>query len=308
MTSIGVAITLGTVLLLVISFARTRRRPLPLYGWIGALLLVAAEWLMFHRIWPVNIYFTPVAWTAYLFIVDAMVFSSSDRSRLHESPVQFIVCALLSIPLWLIFEAYNLRLENWTYVGVPLDWAGALLGYGWSFATITPAVLETSDLIECFGWFKSGRPIQFSQTSRRVMIAFGTLCLVLPIVLPVRIGAYLFGLVWVGFVFLLDPINQRLGAPSLLQDLAQGRRSRFFSLLISGWICGWLWEFWNFWSAAKWHYVFPIMQKYKIFEMPIAGYLGFLPFALECFVMYSTAAFFLGAEQDVANAWDADRQ
>jgi hypothetical protein len=112
--------------------------------------------------------------------------------------------------------------------------------------------------------------------------------------LPLRIGPYLFGLVWIGFFLLLDPLNRRLGLPSLLGDLAQGRRGRLYSLLISGWVCGWLWEFWNYWAAAKWHYTFPILQRWKIFEMPALGYLGFLPFALECFAMYVTAAWLAG--------------
>jgi hypothetical protein len=64
--------------------------------------------------------------------------------------------------------------------------------------------------------------------------------------------------------------------------------------LLSGWVCGWLWEFWNWRSAAKWHYIFPMFQQLKIFEMPAPGYLGFLPFALECFTMYVTAAWLLG--------------
>ena len=41
-----------------------------------------------------------------------------------------------------------MRLRNWTYVGVPHEWAAALLGYGWSFATILPAIFETSDLVQ----------------------------------------------------------------------------------------------------------------------------------------------------------------
>jgi hypothetical protein len=100
-------------------------------------------------------------------------------------------------------------------------------------------------------------------------------------------------LAWVGFFFLLEPVNYWLGAPSILGDLENGRRSRFYSLLLSGFVCGWLWEFWNYWAAAKWHYVFPMFQHWKIFEMPAPGYLGFLPFALECFVMYITAAWVL---------------
>lgn len=290
------------MLVLVFSFLRSHRRGLPAYGGAGIALLAIAEWLMFHDIWPVDVYFTPIAWTAYLMIADGMVFAVSGHSRLRDAPRQFLLTALLSIPLWLIFEAYNLRLENWTYVGVPTGWAGAVLGYGWSFATITPAILETADLVESFGWFKRGRPVQFSVASKNWMIVIGALCLILPVALPLHIGAYLFGLVWIGFVFLLDPINERIGAPSLLRDLASGRHARFFSLFISGWVCGWLWEFWNFWASAKWHYIFPILQRHKIFEMPFVGYLGFLPFALECFVMYSTAMFVMRRDRASAGA------
>ena len=56
--------------------------------------------------------------------------------------------------------------------------------------------------------------------------------------------------------------------------------------MLSGFLCGMLWEFWNFWSRAKWHYTVPIMERLKIFEMPVPGYLGFPAFALECFTMY----------------------
>ncbi len=289
MTALGIAITFATVLVLAVEFLRRRQRSLSFYGWLGLALLIAAEWLMFRGIWPINIYFTPIAWTAYLLIADACVLAVSGHSRLHDSPARFLLTALLSIPLWLVFEAYNLRLANWTYVGVPVSWPAALLGYAWSFATIAPAILETADLIEAFGWFKPARPLRFSPAAEPVMIALGAICLLLPLILPQPIAARLFALVWVGFIFLLDPINRRRGRESLLSDLAQGRRSRFYSLLISGWVCGWLWEFWNYWAAARWLYIFPMFQQWKIFEMPIPGYLGFLPFALECFVMYTSA-------------------
>jgi hypothetical protein len=135
--------------------------------------------------------------------------------------------------------------------------------------------------------------LRFSPAAQHGMMTFGAAALALPLILPIRVAAYLFALVWVGFVFLLDPVNHRLGLPSLLGDFAAGRRSRFWSLLVSGWICGWLWEFWNYWAAAKWHYTFPMFQQWKIFEMPAPGYVGFLPFALECFVMSVTARWLL---------------
>src|SRR5207245_10691856 len=98
-------------------------------------------------------------------------------------------------------------------------------------------------------------------------------------------------------LFLLDPINRRLDLPSFTGDLARGYRARLYSFLFSGWVCGWLWEFWNYWANAKWLYTFPMFQKWKIFEMPAPGYLGFPVFALECFAMYVTAEWVLGLRE-----------
>jgi hypothetical protein len=294
MVTLGVAITAATIAILVAEFLRRKRLPFPLYGWLGLVALVCAEWLMFRGVEPVATYFTPIAWSAYILVADAAVFAMAGRSRLRNTPRKFGHVALLSIPLWLIFEAYNLRLENWTYTGVPTGWLASCLGYSWSFATITPAIFETADVIELLGWFSPAAPVDVGLNSSRIMMIAGAIGLALPLALPPRIGSYLFGLVWIGFLLLLDPLNQRLGLPSLLSDLAQGRRGRLFSLLASGWVCGWLWEFWNYWAPAKWHYTFPILQRWRIFEMPALGYLGFLPFALECFVMYVTAASLAG--------------
>ena len=294
MPSVGLAIAGLTTAVLVIGFFRHQRGPLPVYGWVGLIALLAAGCLLLRGFQPVAIYFTPLAWTCYILLADAAVFAIRGCSRLHDNPRQFAGVAALSIPLWLIFEAYNLRLENWVYTGVPESWPFAILGYGWSFATITPGIVETADLIESFRWFQSSTPVRFSARTQGAMMFFGALCLILPLVVPQPLAARLFVLVWVGFVFLLDPLNYRRGLPSLMGDFAEGRRGRFYSLLASGFVCGWLWEFWNYWAAAKWLYIFPMFQSWKIFEMPAPGYLGFLPFALECFVMYVTAAWLLG--------------
>ena len=106
-----------------------------------------------------------------------------------------------------------------------------------------------------------------------------------------RVARYLAAPVWLGFIFLLDPINARLGGESLSLDWRVGRLDRSIeSRCSSGLLCGVLWEFWNYWSRAKWHYTVPIMEHVKIFEMPVPGYLGFPAFALECFTMYVSSA------------------
>jgi hypothetical protein len=110
----------------------------------------------------------------------------------------------------------------------------------------------------------------------------------LPVLLPVRTGSYLFGAVWIGFVLLLDPINYAWDGESLLRDFETGDNSRLFCFLAAGWVCGILWEFWNYWAGAGWVYIFPMAQHWKIFEMPAPGFAGFPPFAIECFVMFET--------------------
>ncbi len=291
MVKLGVAVTAATVTIVVAEWLRHRRFPLPLYGWLGLVALGGLELLKFRHIEPVATYFTPLAWSCYLLVVDAALFAVRGRSWLTARAGEFARVAALSLPLWLIFEAYNLRLENWRYVGLPENLAARWFGYAWSFATIFPAIFLTADLFRALGWFaRPAKPIHFSPTAQRGMVAAGMACLLIPLLVPQSISAYLFALVWIGLVLLLDPINFHRGWPSLLGELAAGRRDQLYALLAAGWLCGWLWEFWNWWAAARWEYIFPMFQQWKIFAMPAPGYLGFLPFALECYVLYMFVA------------------
>ena len=45
---------------------------------------------------------------------------------------------------------------------------------------------------------------------------------------------------------------------------------------------GLLWEALNWRCARGWVYTIPYFKGPKLFEMPLPGYLGYLPFALEC--------------------------
>lgn len=287
-------------------FRRQRQHAFRSWGWIGLFLLFLAELCLVLGVHWVSIYFTPICWTAYLMVIDAAVASLKGRSRMSSSPGGFFILALASIPLWLIFEAYNLRLQNWTYVGLPSNFLLRNLGYAWAFATIWPVIFETADFVEALGFFSqpATRRRTFTQSGRRRMVFLGFLLLVVPILVPFHVGQYLFGLVWAGFVFFLDPLNYRWGARSFLREWEEGKVSTFWSLIVSGLICGVLWEFWNYWAAAKWLYIFPILQGWKIFEMPLPGYLGFPAFALECFVMYESlraaARFLLHSPQEAA--------
>jgi hypothetical protein len=264
---------------------------------IGLVIMITSELATLARIEPFYSWNTPICWTGFILFADSVVYRARGRSWMRTTPREFILLTLLSIPLWLVFEGYNLIIRNWYYTGLPDNFWLRMFGYAWSFATIWPAIFEAGDLVSVWRARGStgsppasnalalsasnGRPELVEGRAGRRSILLGAVMLLLPFVLPRAVARYLAAPVWLGFIFLLDPINKRFGGAFIADDL-----NRMHNFLLSGLLCGVLWEFWNFWAGAKWHYTVPIMQNVKIFEMPLPGYLGFPAFALECFTMY----------------------
>jgi hypothetical protein len=92
-----------------------------------------------------------------------------------------------------------------------------------------------------------------------------------------------FPLVWLGLFFVLDPVAHLLGGRSIGAQVARGRWDTVVALGLAGITCGLFWEMWNYWSMPKWVYHVPYVGHPKLFEMPILGYGGYLPFALEVY-------------------------
>ncbi len=104
--------------------------------------------------------------------------------------------------------------------------------------------------------------------------------------LPLIFSKYFYPLIWIAFFFILDPINYLHKQPSIIGHLKDRRLAVPLSLLLAGIILGFLWEFWNYWAVTKWYYNIPFLGFFKIFEMPVIGYLGYFPFAFELYAMY----------------------
>jgi hypothetical protein len=289
--------------------------------WLGLAMMAVSETATLLRVEPFWSWNTPIAWTGFIIFADSVTYRVRGESWIRSAPREFALLALLSIPLWLIFEGYNQVIDNWYYTGLPENIALGYFGYAWSFATISPAIFEGAELIgvargsrgpggsggsggsgRSGGSGGSGGPggpggsgLFMSDAPDRpgpprlpglLSVSVGALMLASPFLVSPAVARYLAAPVWLGFIFLLDPINARLGAESLWVDWRAGRLDRTINLALSGFRGGVLGEFWNYWAGAKWHYAVPIMEQWKIFEMPLPGYFGFPPFALECFTMY----------------------
>ena len=169
-------------------------------------------------------WFTPVMWTAYILLADAWVLRREGRSLLRDRPREAFVMATVSIPLWLLFEGYNVRLRNWAYFGVPESPWVAAIAYAWAFATIWPAMFETAALLGAgpFPALPARRPVPLS-AGLRLAILVGAAFVTVPLMLPSDVRPWTFGFVWLGFVLLLDSLNARAGRPSLPGRVARGR-------------------------------------------------------------------------------------
>jgi hypothetical protein len=262
---------------------------------IGLAVMIGSEAATLRQVEPFYSWNTPICWTGFILFADGIVWQARRDSWLRSSWREFAALAAASIPLWAIFEAFNLRIENWYYTGLPQSTALRSFGYAWSFATISPAIFEAAEMVAVVRAGKPGRALRAHPAppappalpaAPALPTLAGALLLASPFVVPRAVAPYMAAPVWLGFIFLFDPINAALGGEAISTDLRARRFDRLINLLVAGMVCGVLWEFWNYWAGAKWHYTVPIMAHVKIFEMPLPGYFGFPPFAVECFTMY----------------------
>ena len=250
---------------------------------LALLALAAASLGLARLVEPVPSWYYQIAWWSYIVGLDDVNRRLSGRSLLRDRPGHFAWLCAASVAWWTLFEALNLRLGNWYYVmshtGRAMRWASGVV----AFATVLPGILETLILFEHRGWPRSlrVRPWRWSARADAVCWALGAACFVLPLVL----ADVFFPLTWGSFVLLLEPWNRRHARRSFLRDLQAGEAAPIARTLLAGLACGVLWEAWNYWARSKWIYTVPFFDEWKLFEMPLLGFLGFPPFALECLVV-----------------------
>lgn len=259
------------------------------YGLLGALMIIFAEINFIFKIEPFAKWYFPIIWFGYIFLIDALVFKLRKHSLLHNDKAQFIFLLLLSAVIWWIYELVNILISNWGYYnyGTPhlgFSIHGFIIGT-LSFSTVLPAFFETFELFKSLHLFSHAHLKKKHNITKRFlfgMIGFGIFCLITPIIMP----KIFYPFIWLSFFFILDPINYLHKQPSIIGHLKDKKMQIPLLLMLSGITLGFLWEFWNYWAVMKWTYDIPFLGFLKIFEMPVLGYLGYLPFALSLYAIY----------------------
>jgi hypothetical protein len=162
-----------------------------------------------------------------------------------------------------------------------------------SFSTVIPAVFGTAELISTMNWLKRLPKGPKIKPTPAVLLAFFFIGLAMLSAMIIWPKAF-FPLIWLSFYFLLAPINVWLGNRSLSEYTAVGNWKPAVALWLGTLVCGFFWEMWNIYAFPKWIYHVPPFEFLYVFEMPLIGYGGYLPFGLELFAFYQLVVGLLG--------------
>jgi hypothetical protein len=264
---------------------RMKNKVLYLNLYVGLVGLTTAGVLLAAGLPFMKAWFYCFAWWSFLLIMDSLNVRRRGTSPLGESGSRFLFAAFLSVPVWLVFELFNMRLKNWSYHGLPWSLPERWLGSFIAFATVIPAVWELAVFFQ--GFLKDTKEARFRLPVGLFLLRFSFMIGVVFLALSLAWPRLFFPLVWLGFIFLLEPVNYRRHAPSFLADLENCRASRLASWALAGLAAGLVWELLNFWAGSHWEYAIPHFNFWKIFQMPVLGYGGFIPFGLEVFAAFA---------------------
>lgn len=256
---------------------------------VVGLILIAIFWtIAWTGITPISEHSFFPLWFGYVLVVDGLCSFRGARSLMERSGARWLLLFLLSIPIWWLFELINQRLENWHYLGT--EGVGAIeyaIRASISFSIVVPAILTTSELVTSFRLRLLERlpAIMFDLSTLIIIHLVGWLLLALMLIWP----TYFFPFCWISIFLILDPILNRLGGLSLSRFIAQGDWSAVQNLALGALICGFFWEMWNIYSMPKWQYSVPFVDLLHIFEMPLLGYGGYIPFGFEIYTFVALA-------------------
>lgn len=264
-------------------------KPFPWWGWLGIALTATAWVLAWNRFaWfaPLQPYtFTPL-WLGYILTMSGLACRRTGRCSLRDRPACFLALFPVSAAFWWYFEYLNRYVRNWHYVGV--DEPGALeylVQASLPFSTVLPAVLATTEWLASFPRLKAAftglRPVRPGGAPR--LLAAAALGLAGIGLLGIGLAPrYFYPVVWVAPVLVLTALQSLRGEHHALSGLAQGDWRGVWLPALAALTCGFFWEMWNWKSLARWVYSVPLVHGFEIFEMPLLGYAGYLPFGLTC--------------------------
>lgn len=280
----------------------TAPRRFPRWGWAALALLAVAWALAWSRTgwlgaWQQHT-FTPL-WLGWLLTANALAQWRAGTSPLTAQPGPYLALLPASAAFWWYFEYLNRFVQNWYYSGPvepPGDLRYALIG-SLSFATVLPAVVATTALLATVPALNHARcrlpplRVPWPRSLAAAAVLGGALSLAALAPWPRVFYPFL----WGGPLLVLLGLEALAAQRGWLAPLAAGDWRPLALPALAGLACGGLWELWNHYSLVRWHYAVPWVHTAEVFQMPLLGFGGYLPFGVTCALAAALVARALGA-------------
>lgn len=268
----------------------------PAWGWLGV-TFVSLSWLLawnrfpwFAQMQPHT--FVPI-WLGFVLVINALTMQRKGECMLANRTGYYLALFPVSALFWWSFEYLNLFAQNWYYEGsVSNRKMEGFLSSTLAFATVLPAVLGTREWLSTFPRLSAGLN-EFWRVSTPAATWVPHIALLAGMLGLLGIGIapdLTYPMLWISPLLLMVALERLLGRGTILQPILDGAWSALWLAALAGLVCGFFWELWNAGSLAQWHYALPNTDRFRLFEMPILGYAGYIPFGVTCAV---AADFFL---------------
>ncbi|HEY8555591.1 MAG TPA: hypothetical protein VIL43_13775 [Burkholderiales bacterium] len=261
----------------------------PAWGWAGVALTLVAwaiTWSRIPALADIQLYtFTPL-WLGYIVTVNALTCRRTGRCLLRDRPGGLIALFPASAAFWWLFEYMNRYIGNWHYVGLEaLTPLGYFIHASLAFSTVLPAVASTREWLASMPRlqhaFRGLPPVAFGDAAAWTAVVLGAIGFVV-------LGAwphYAYALAWAAPVLALIGLQALAGQRHVVAGLRAGDWSGLGLSALAALVTGFFWEMWNWKSLAHWEYSIPLVDGFRVFEMPVLGYAGYLPFGIACVLM-----------------------
>ena len=264
-------------------------RRFPRWGWVAVVVMAVGwvlSWTRFRWFSSWQGYPYALLWAGFIALVNALCVKRCGRSPLTHDTKHYLILFPVSSLFWWFFEYLNRYVWNWFYVGVPRNIPPSryLIAATVFFSTVLPAIVSVAAFLSTFRLFDESIYSGMAKVNIRSRTSIAVLSLLTLFGLTgiVFCPQFAFPFLWIspsmGFLLLQVLMKE----PSVLDELADGRWGLVFRFAVSAVICGFIWETWNYYSYTKWVYNVPWVERWKVWEMPLIGYSGYLPFGLEC--------------------------
>jgi len=263
----------------------------PWFGWIGLVVMTAGwalSWTRFEWFASVQRYSYIPLWAGFILLVNALCVKRCGRSPLTSETRAYLWSFPASSLFWWFFEYLNRYVWNWFYVGVrgisPLEYAVFATV---CFASVLPGVTAVAWLLGSFKAFSDDVYCGMAKVNIRSRASVVVMSLLSSVGLAgiVFFPQFTYPLLWISPLMVFVLVQVLMKERSAFDVLASGNWSAVFRFAAASLICGLVWETWNYYSLAKWIYTIPWVHRWEIWEMPLLGFAGYLPFGVECVVV-----------------------